>query len=489
MPKTNLLNLTPADATAVLEAFFRDRGEPLYRARQVARRLWQAPARSFAEITELPAALRASLAEHFTIPRLERVTQQQSVDGTQKFLFRLPDGQAIETVMIPDGSRATLCISSQAGCALQCAFCATGRMGFQRNLATWEIAAQVREMRLLDPPVPVTNVVFMGMGEPLMNWKAVDQSLTILNSPDGLGIGARHITVSTVGVLPGIVALGERPEQFRLAISIHAPSDALRQELMPINTKYPLAAVIDAAKKFDRRVTFEYVMLGGVNDATEHAIQLARLAKECRAFVNLIARAVTAPFSLLASAFGGSGGEELGYIEFDPGTSDISQASAAKLDKLATALKDRPALKVDIIGRVDPEFDRDGLRREAVNRQIREQKLKDAGDAAEADTTVKPEEENKYLERAYKAAKFPKPRNVIGLAKSLPPDEMRKLMETNVQVTDADLRELAQRRANAVHVALAERVEPGRLFVVAPKLSADGIKDKGKTTRVDFALK
>ena len=208
-----------------------------------------------------------------------------------------------------------------------------------------------------------------------------------------------------------------------------------------------------------------------------------------RAFVNLIARAVTAPFSLLASAFGGSGGEELGYIEFDPGTSNISQASLAKLDKLATALKDRPALKVDIVGRVDPEFDRDGLRREAVNRQIREQKLKDAGDSAEADTTVKPEEENKYLERAYKAAKFPKPRNVIGLAKSLPPDEMRKLMETNVQVTDADLRELAQRRANAVHVALAERVDPGRLFVVAPKLNADGIKDKGKTTRVDFSLK
>lgn len=208
-----------------------------------------------------------------------------------------------------------------------------------------------------------------------------------------------------------------------------------------------------------------------------------------RALVNLIARAVTAPFSLLASAFGGAGGEELGYIEFDPGTSNISQASVAKLDKLAAALKDRPALKVDIVGRVDPAFDRDGLRREAVNRQIREQKLKDAGDAAEADTTVKPEEMDKYLERAYKAAKFPKPRNMIGLAKSLPPEEMRKLMETNVQVTDADLRELAQRRANAVHVALTERVEPGRLFVVAPKLSAEGIKDTGKTTRVDFALK
>ncbi|MEQ6349919.1 DUF748 domain-containing protein [Ralstonia pseudosolanacearum] len=208
-----------------------------------------------------------------------------------------------------------------------------------------------------------------------------------------------------------------------------------------------------------------------------------------RAFVNLIVRAVTAPFSLLANAFGGSGGEELGYIEFDPGTAVLSQASMAKIDKLATALKDRPALKLDIIGRVDPAVDRDGLRRETVNRQIREQKLKDAGDATEADSTVKPDEMDKYLERAYKAAKFPKPRNVIGLAKSLPPDEMRKLMETNVQVTDSDLRELAQRRANAVHVALAERVEPARLFVVAPKLDPEGIKDKGKTSRVDFSLK
>jgi len=126
------------------------------------------------------------------------------------------------------------------------------------------------------------------MGEPLMNWKAVSPTLTVLNDPRGLGIGARHITVSTVGVLPGIVALGERPEQFRLAISIHAPSDELRQQLMPINTKYPLADVIEAAKVFDRRVTFEYVMLGGVNDRPEHARQLSALARECRAFVNLI---------------------------------------------------------------------------------------------------------------------------------------------------------------------------------------------------------
>src|SRR5689334_24203509 len=239
-------------------------------------------------MTELPKALRDSLADAFLLPRLEIAARQKSKDGTEKFLFRLSDGEAIESVAIPEGDRVTLCISSQAGCALQCAFCATGAMGFRRNLTAFEIAGQVREMRLLDPPIPITNVVFMGMGEPMMNWKAVDVALTILNDPSGLGIGARHITISTVGVLPGIVALGKRPEQFRLAISIHAPNDGLRRELMPINTKYPLADVIDAAKAFDRRVTFEYVMLCGVNDAEEHAIQLAKLARDCRAFVNLI---------------------------------------------------------------------------------------------------------------------------------------------------------------------------------------------------------
>ena len=286
--KVNLLDLVPAAAHERLTEYFASVGEPAYRANQVLRRLWQNPAPSFDAMTELPKALRASLAESFELPRLEVAARQRSADGTEKFLFRLRDNEAIETVAIPEGDRLTLCISSQAGCALQCAFCATGAMGFSRNLSVFEIAAQVREMRLLDPPIPVTNIVFMGMGEPLMNWKAVDPTLTILNDPQGLGIGARHITVSTVGVLPGIVALGERPEQFRLAISIHAPSDALRRELMPINTKYPLAQVIEAAKVFDRRVTFEYVMLGGVNDAEEHAIQLAQLARECRAFVNLI---------------------------------------------------------------------------------------------------------------------------------------------------------------------------------------------------------
>jgi 23S rRNA (adenine2503-C2)-methyltransferase len=277
-----------ASAGERLSDFFKRIGQPSYRTAQVLRRLWHNPAPSFDAMTELPAALRTALAAEFDLPRLTIAARQRSTDGTEKFLFRLHDGEAIETVAIPEGDRVTLCISSQAGCALQCAFCATGAMGFSRNLTPSEIAGQVREMRLLDPPIAITNIVFMGMGEPLMNWKAVDVVLGILNDPAALGIGARHITISTVGVLPGIVALGQRPEQFRLAISIHAPSDSLRRELMPINTKYPLADVIEAAKVFDRRVTFEYVMLGGVNDAEEHAIQLARLARECRAFVNLI---------------------------------------------------------------------------------------------------------------------------------------------------------------------------------------------------------
>ncbi len=286
--KQNLLNLTPAEAERALGEFMASRGEPAYRVGQVLPRLWASPVRDFGEISNLPVPVREALGEAFELPRLVVATRQVSSDGTEKFLFQLHDGQAVETVAIPDGDRMTLCISSQAGCALQCAFCATGLMGFARNLEPWEIAGQVRELALLEPPIAATNIVFMGMGEPLMNWKAVDPVLTVLNDPSGFGIGARHITVSTVGVLPGIVALGERPEQFRLAISIHAPSDELRRTLMPINVKYPLAEVIGAAKSFDRRVTFEYVMLGGVNDRPEHALQLARLARECAAFVNLI---------------------------------------------------------------------------------------------------------------------------------------------------------------------------------------------------------
>jgi 23S rRNA (adenine2503-C2)-methyltransferase len=286
--KTNLLNLEPLDAERALREFAVSRGVEPYRGSQAANHLWHSPKGSFAEMTDLPPAFRAQLEEAFTLPRLTIDTRQRSSDGTEKFLFRLHDGQAIESVAIPESKRLTLCISSQAGCALQCAFCATGAMGFARNLEPFEIAGQVRELLLLQPPIAPTNIVFMGMGEPLMNWEAVSVALTILNSPKGLGIGARHITVSTVGVLPGIEALAQRREQFRLAISIHAPNDAMRRALMPINIKYPLASVLEAAKAFDRRVTFEYVLLGGVNDQPVHARELAVHARHCRAFVNLI---------------------------------------------------------------------------------------------------------------------------------------------------------------------------------------------------------
>ncbi len=285
---SNILDLTPAAAHEAIAAFVQAEGLPGYRTKQIVRRLWEVPAPSWEAVTELPTALRTRLTESFPLARLVLTSEQRSSDGTRKFLFTLPDGQSIETVAIPDGDRMTFCISSQAGCALRCAFCATGTMGFARNLAPHEIAGQVRELALLDPPLRATNIVFMGMGEPLLNWKAVDVTLTLLNSPEAFGIGARHITISTVGVLPGIEALAQRPEQFRLAISVHAPSDELRHSLMPINLKYPLQDVIDAARAFDRRVTFEYVMLGGVNDAPEHASALGALAKDCQAFVNLI---------------------------------------------------------------------------------------------------------------------------------------------------------------------------------------------------------
>jgi len=286
--RVNVLDLSPAAAEQTLRDFATARGVDAYRGSQALRHLWAAPAPSFQAMSDLPLAFRTELERSFAMPRLELVDEQRSTDGTRKFLFRLQDGQTIETVAIPDGNRVTLCISSQAGCALQCSFCATGLMGFARNLLPAEIAGQVRELALLPEPVKPTNVVFMGMGEPMMNWKAVSVVLTILNDPKGCGIGARHITVSTVGVLPGIEALAQRPEQFRLAISVHAPTDELRRMLMPVNIKFPLDKLIDAAAGFSRRVTFEYVMLGGVNDQPAHATELARLAKRCGAFVNLI---------------------------------------------------------------------------------------------------------------------------------------------------------------------------------------------------------
>ena len=284
----NLLDLTPEQARKALAEWVAEHDLPSYRAGQMLRRLWHAPVGSWEQATDLPAGLRAELDLTFPLPRLRPDTIQQSSDGTRKYLWRLTDGEAIESVLIPSGSRRTLCISSQAGCALKCSFCATGRMGFRRNLTPFEIAGQVREIVLHNPEEKPTNIVFMGMGEPLLNWPAVDATLSILNHPDGFGIGARHITVSTVGILPGMEAFAERPEQFRLAISLHAPTPAQRLTMMPIEKKYGLESVLKAAEAFRKRVTFEYVMIGGINDSDADADQLARLARRLGALVNIL---------------------------------------------------------------------------------------------------------------------------------------------------------------------------------------------------------
>ncbi|MGH7517944.1 MAG: 23S rRNA (adenine(2503)-C(2))-methyltransferase RlmN [Gemmatimonadales bacterium] len=283
-----LLDLAPDASRARLRDWVAAAGCPAYRTAQMHRRLWVAPVASWSDATELPRELRAALDAAFPLPRLSAATMQQSADGTRKFLWRLHDGEAIESVLIPSGTRRTLCISSQAGCPLGCTFCATGRMGFRRNLSVFEIVAQAREIALRDPADKPTNVVFMGMGEPLLNWPAVSDALTILNHPEGLGIGARHITVSTVGILPGMAELARRPEQFRVAISLHAPTSERRRAIMPIEKKYDLEAVLKAAAAFRKRITFEYVLIAGANDTDRDADALAKLARRLGALVNLL---------------------------------------------------------------------------------------------------------------------------------------------------------------------------------------------------------
>ena len=286
--RPSILGVVPYQAKQLLGEWLKEKGQPSYRLNQIVPRLWQRPVRAWADATELPADLRKALQADWPLDHLALGIRQDSQDGTQKFLWRLADGEAIESVMIPDRDRRTLCISSQAGCPLRCGFCATGTMGLHRNLAAWEIAGQVREMLLQEGAQKPTNVVFMGMGEPLLNWDNVDTALTILNDKDGIGIGARHITVSTVGIIPAMKHLAARPEQFRLAISLHAPTSATRLTIMPIEKRYALAEVLKAAKAFKRRITFEYVLIEGVNDRDEDVAELARLARDSAALVNLL---------------------------------------------------------------------------------------------------------------------------------------------------------------------------------------------------------
>ncbi len=244
-------------------------------------------------MTDLPKDLRAALARDFTIVTPQVESRERSNDGTEKFLLRLADGRHIEAVFIPDTPAMTFCISTQVGCAMACAFCLTGKMGLVRNLTAGEIAGQVRVLAgALDLRDKAFNIVLMGMGEPLHNYDAVMKAMRILCDPRGFALPPRRVTLSTVGLLPALEKLGREPLMPNLAISLHAPTDAQRGELVPINRKYGVADIIEACKRFPvrkrSRITFEYVMLAGVNDSPDDARRLARLLAGVKAKVNLI---------------------------------------------------------------------------------------------------------------------------------------------------------------------------------------------------------
>jgi 23S rRNA (adenine2503-C2)-methyltransferase len=291
--RPDLLELPPARVEALLQEHFAQRGQGRFRLGQALAWLYERDAMSFTEMTDLPASERAALNAAFRITAPELAREAVSTDGTVKHLWRMSDGELIESVLIPAPNRLTLCISSQAGCAMACTFCATGWSGYRRQLTPGEIVSQFRGARRWAREHglgALTNIVFMGMGEPLMNRKAVMRSLTLLNR--AYRFGARRITVSTVGVVPGIQEMTERKEQFRLAVSLHAPNHELRQKLVPIEKKYPLPELLESLRAFDaaggRRITFEYVMIDGVNDDLSLADQLADLVREFGAHVNLI---------------------------------------------------------------------------------------------------------------------------------------------------------------------------------------------------------
>ncbi len=291
--RVDAIGLQPDEMEARLRRHFEERGQQDYRIRQLLPWIYEKDARAFEEMTDLPAAERAALAEAFDLTAPELARTAVSRDGTVKHLWRLHDGELIESVLIPADDRLTLCISSQAGCAQGCVFCATGWAGYRRHLSTAEIVAQFRGARRYAAEQElgiITNVVFMGMGEPLANRRAVMPALMLLNH--GYRLGARRITVSTVGVVPGILEMANRPEQFRLAISLHAPTHELRERLVPIEKKYPLPELLEALRQFDaaggRRITFEYVMIDGVNDDPALVPDLADIVLEFEAHLNLI---------------------------------------------------------------------------------------------------------------------------------------------------------------------------------------------------------
>ena len=286
--ETDIRDLSLEELRAELEAM----GEKPFRAAQIFDWLYHKGVSDFAAFTSLSKDLREKLASRFRIGALELADRRDSGDGTVKLLFRLSDGAFIETVLIRAGRRLTVCLSTQVGCKFACAFCASGLHGFMRDLASSEITGQVLYLQHT-LALELTNFVFMGMGEPLDNWANVEKALRIMNAPEGLGIAARRMTVSTAGFLPAFKRLEALELQVNLSLSLHAVTDRLRDTLMPINRRFPLEEVVRAAEEYirsgGRMITLEYIVMRGLNDSLDDADGLAAIARRLRAKVNLIA--------------------------------------------------------------------------------------------------------------------------------------------------------------------------------------------------------
>jgi len=289
MPLADLKNMTLEE----IEAFVAGIGKEKYRARQIMKWIYQQGASSFEEMTNLSKEVRTGMAKQARIGNLEIVRTETAGDRTKKILFRLEDGLLIESVLIPGASHWTLCVSTQAGCRMGCAFCFTARSGFNRNLRPAEIVDQIVQAKFRTEEGPgINNLVLMGMGEPLDNYDNVLKAIAIINSNHGISLSPRKITLSTCGLAPGIERLG-RESAVNLAVSLNAPDDRRRNELMPINRKYPLAALIQACKSYPmprrRRITFEYILIAGVNDSPADARLLVKTFGGLRCKFNLIA--------------------------------------------------------------------------------------------------------------------------------------------------------------------------------------------------------
>lgn len=276
-----------------LEAYMVSLGEKPFRARQVMKWTYKKNLLDFEAMTDLPVYLRKKLKESLKFYDLKLLEVQCSKDGSSKYAFELRDGQVVESVLIPDDDRLTLCVSSQVGCLLRCKFCLTGQVGFSRNLSVSEIVGQVLEVqRYIGPSKRITNVVFMGMGEPLLNYEEVKKAVEILEDEFGFGLSWRRVTLSTVGIIPELERLFSEGVRCRVAISLNAPDQALRAELMPVSRRYPLEELLEVCRRLPlpprERITFEYVLIKGVNTSPKDALRLSELLKGIRCKINLI---------------------------------------------------------------------------------------------------------------------------------------------------------------------------------------------------------